>query len=190
MITVKNIIKEGNSNLTKVSKEVVLPLSDADKTLALSLLEYVINSQNPILAEQYNLRPAVGIAAVQVNKLKRMFAMHCVDFDDVLYSYIIINPIITKRSSELTYLPGGEGCLSVEREVSGVTPRYLSLEFKAHKLDFTTHKLELITMVLTGFPAIVFQHEYDHLDGVLFTSKVFDSLPNVSPLWQETDSDQ
>ncbi len=40
------------------------------------MLEYLINSQDPEMAEKYNLRGGIGLAANQVNSLKRMFALH------------------------------------------------------------------------------------------------------------------
>ena len=51
--------------------------------------------------------------------------------------------------------------------------------------DYNTKKLKSVRMRLTGYPAIVFQHEYDHLDGILYTSKMYklDELENVEPLY-------
>src|SRR5690606_2658289 len=115
MILMRNIIREGHPSLTTPSSNVILPLSPADIKLAKDLMEFVQNSQNDELAKKYKLRPAVGLAAPQVNKLIRMFAMHCQDFEGNLYSYVMINPEITKHSKEETYLPTGEGCLSVDR---------------------------------------------------------------------------
>src|SRR5690554_3695077 len=124
MFLMKDIIKEGHPNLNKVSSPILFPLSKDDILLGKKLLRFVINSQNEELAKKYSLRPSVGIAAVQVNVLKRMFAINVVDFDDTLYSYIFINPEIISHSKETTYLPTGEGCLSVDRETNGLTPRY------------------------------------------------------------------
>ena len=48
-------------------------------------------------------------------------------------------------------------------------------------------------MELYGYPAIVFQHEYDHLDGILYTSKMYkvDELdPKILPLYEETEEDE
>ena len=74
----------------------------------------------------------------------------------------------------MVYLPGGEGCLSVERDTKDlVTPRHLRITVKSAILDFATNKIKTITMTLWGYPAIVFQHEYDHLDGILYTDKMY-----------------
>jgi len=185
MILMKDIIKEDNPLLTTKSKDVKLPLSATDLQLANDLMEYVKNSQDDVLAELYELRPGVGLAAIQIGVAKRMFAVHSYDFDSTLYSYIVINPVINKVSKEITYIPGGEGCLSIDRDTSGLTPRFYSLEFSAHLLDPETQTVTPVTKVISGYPAIVFQHEYDHLEGILFTSKLYDTLPQALPLWTE-----
>ena len=109
----KDIIKEGHPNLTKKSNPVKLPVSKEDKEIGLNLLKYCVVSQNEELNELYNLRPGVGLSAVQVNVLKRMFAVHLEDLDGKMYSFIIVNPLITFKSKEMIYLNGGEGCLSI-----------------------------------------------------------------------------
>ena len=76
MITMKNVIREGHKTLTTVAKEVKVPLSAQDKKLLKEMLEYVIHSQDEEMVEKYELRPAVGLAAPQVNVSKRMFAVH------------------------------------------------------------------------------------------------------------------
>jgi peptide deformylase len=47
-------------------------------------------------------------------------------------------------------------------------------------------------MLLVGYPAIVFQHEYDHLDGILYTSKMYkkeDLDPSIEPLYELNNED-
>lgn len=184
MITMKNVIKEGHKTLTTVAKEVKLPLSKNDKKTLKDLLDYVKNSQNPDMVEKYDFRPAVGIAAPQINISKRMFAVHVEDFDGVLYSYALVNPVITKKSSALIYLPGGEGCLSVDRETEGVTPRYDSVTIEALAYLDQTDELIPVKLELDGYIGIVFQHEYDHINGIMYTSKLFPSIPNAKPAFE------
>lgn len=186
MILMKDIIREGHKTLTTVAKEVKLPLSKTDKKLLKDLLQYVKNSQDPDFVEKYQIRPAVGIAAPQVNQSKRMFAVHVEDFDGVLYSYALVNPKITKKSASLIYLPGGEGCLSVDRETEGLTPRYESITIESLAYDEATDKLFPIKLDLNGYIGIVFQHEYDHIDGILYVSKLFPSIPNAKPAFEFT----
>jgi peptide deformylase len=106
-----------------------------------------------------------------------MFAVNFTDFMDEKgkqYTYALINPEIVQKSKEMVYLPGGEGCLSVERNTKGlVTPRHYAIKLKTAIYDFNTNKVKNITLNLEGYPAIVFQHEYDHLDGILFTDKMY-----------------
>lgn len=173
----KDIIMEGNPILRLKSTKVNLPLSSDDLNCAKGLYEYVIVSAVDELVEKYKIRPGVGIAAPQVGINKRMFAINCIDFLDEnqkQYAYLFINPLITYKSKEMVYLPGGEGCLSVSRDTTNlVTPRHLKICIKSAILDFKTNKIKNVTMTLLGYPAIVFQHEYDHLDGILYTDKMF-----------------
>ena len=190
----KDIVKEGNQILRNQSAKVSLPLSNADFNCLKGLYEYVVVSSVDELVKQYDIRPGVGIAAPQVGINKRMFAMNAVDFLDekeTRYLYAIINPQITSKSKELTYLPGGEGCLSVDRATTGlVTPRHYAITAKCSIYDFKTNKIKTVTLKLEGYPAIVFQHEYDHLDGILYTDKMYplEKLnPEILPLYEEVE---
>lgn len=182
MILMKDIIKEGHPNLTKKSKDISFPISNEDKELGLKLLKYCVISQNEELNKLYNLRPGVGISAVQINVLKRMFAIHLNDLDGKIYSMIIVNPKIIKKSKEIIYLNGGEGCLSVDRETTGLTPRHKTITFEAWIYNPKQNRFNFEVKTFTDYPSIVFQHEYDHLDGILYVSKLYDSLPDAKPL--------
>lgn len=183
----KDIIKEGNNILRNKSVNVKLPLSSDDLELITNLYQYVVVSEMPDLVAQYKIRPGVGIAVPQVGVNKRIFAVNFNDFldDDKKYSYVFINPQITYRSKDLVYLPGGEGCLSVDRATNNlVTPRSYKITIKSHIYDFATKKVKFVTLNLEGYPAIVIQHEYDHLDGILFVDKLFkESEINAEPLF-------
>lgn len=190
----KDIVKEGNQILRNKSAKVNLPLSSSDLNCLKGLYEYVVISSMDDLVKQYGIRPGVGIAAPQVGINKRMFAMNAVDFLDekqTKYLFAVINPVITKKSKELTYLPGGEGCLSVDRSTDGlVTPRHYAIEAKCSLYNFETNRIKTVTLRLEGYPAIVFQHEYEHLDGILYTDKMFkeDALdPDIFPLFEESE---
>ena len=50
------------------------------------MIEFVKNSQDPEIAQKYNLRPGVGLAAPQININKRMIAVHAENEDGTLYS--------------------------------------------------------------------------------------------------------
>lgn len=184
MLTMKNVIREGHKTLETVAKEVKLPLSQQDKKLLKELLAYVINSQDEEMVEAHDFRPAVGIAAPQVNVSKRMFAVHVTDFDGILYSYALVNPVLKEKGSKIIYVPGGEGCLSVDRETEGLTPRYDWVVFDALSYDVKTDELIPITIRVEGYVGIVFQHEFDHLNGIMYTTKLFSELPNAKPAFE------
>ncbi|MHC0038604.1 peptide deformylase [Pseudoneobacillus sp. C159] len=163
MLTTKDIIRDGHPTLRKIAEEVKFPVSDEDKQILHSLLEYVKNSQDLEIALQYNLRPGIGLAAPQINVSKRMIAVHVKDEKDQLYSYALINPKIISHSVEKSYLTSGEGCLSVDENIPGYVPRYARITVKGYDEDGNEVKLRL-----KGLPAIVFQHEIDHLNGIMF----------------------
>lgn len=182
MITMKDIVLEGTPVLREVAKEVVLPASDEDKQIAKQLLEYVINSQNQEVADKYNLRPGIGLAAPQINVSKRIIAVHVTDEKGKLYSYALFNPKIISHSVEKTYLSSGEGCLSVDRQVPGYVPRYARITVTG-----TTIEGENVKLRLKGLVAVVFQHEIDHLNGIMFYDHInstdpFASVPDASPI--------
>jgi peptide deformylase len=163
----KDIVREGNPVLREVAKPVPVPLSDEDKQTAKRMLEFLINSQNPEIAEKYSLRPGVGLAAPQIGLSKQMIAVHTTDENEKEYSLVLFNPKIISESVEMTHLEGGEGCLSVDREVQGIVPRHARITVKA-----INENNEEVRLKLKGFPAIVFQHEIDHLNGIMFYDRI------------------
>lgn len=76
----------------------------------------------------------------------------------------MINPRIIARSSEL--VKGWEGCLSIPG-IRGLVPRSQVIEVEYTSRDGQLHRQEL-----TDFVARIFQHEYDHLDGIVFLDRV------------------
>lgn len=183
MILMKDIIQEGHPLLRKRAADVTLPLSDEDFNTIKEMMTYIQMSQDEELSEKYGLRPAVGLAAPQIAVSKRMFCMHTADeTGEILHSYAVINPKIISHSEELTYLPGGEGCLSVDEEKNGLVPRYAKFKAKAYVLNFETKEVKEVLFKLSGYPGVVFQHEYDHLQGVLFVDKKKESLSELKPI--------
>ena len=68
----KDIIQDSDTVIRKKSVNVELPLNAEDKQLLMDMLQYVRDSQDNELAEQNGLRPAVGIAAIQLGIPKKM----------------------------------------------------------------------------------------------------------------------
>ncbi len=176
MITMKDIVREGHPVLREVAEEVEMPPSEEEKETLEEMLQYLINSQDEQICDRYSLRPGVGLAAPQIGVSKRMLAVHFTDFNDKLYSYGLFNPKIVSHSVEKAYLTSGEGCLSVDREVPGYVPRYARVTIKATDLEGNEVKLRL-----RDFAAIVFQHEIDHLNGVMFYDHIDSDNPFKEP---------
>ncbi|MFD2925362.1 peptide deformylase [Halobacillus naozhouensis] len=176
MITMDDIIREGHPALRKVTEKVEIPPREEDKRILEDMLEYLKNSQDEQVCERYGLRPGVGLAAPQINVNKRMLAVHFTDLNDKFYSYGLFNPRIISHSVERTYLSSGEGCLSVDREVPGYVPRYRRVTVKAVDLEGNEVKLRL-----KDYAAIVFQHEIDHLHGIMFYDHIDQEQPFKEP---------
>lgn len=172
-ITSSNIILNPNPILREKCEEVSLPLNKEDKDLLTDMLEYVRNSRDENFCEQYDVRPSVGIAAPQIGVNKKMLAISITYSDDDPLELALVNPKIISNSTQKAYLEGGESCLSVVPDVKGYVPRYNKVTFKA--FDLIQNKE--ITMKLSGYEAIVFQHEYDHLVGHLY----FDHINKADP---------
>jgi len=172
MLLMDDIIRDGHPTLRKVAEEVQLPPSDEDKQILISLLEYVKNSQVPELAAKYGLRPGIGLAAPQINVAKRIIAVHVSDDKGNLYSYGLFNPKIISHSVEQAYLLTGEGCLSVDESIPGYVPRHARVTIKGFDVNGNEVKLRL-----KGLPAVCFQHEIDHLNGIMFYDHINKSDP-------------
>ncbi|MGP4073666.1 peptide deformylase [Piscibacillus sp. B03] len=176
MITMDQIVREGDPVLREKAIELDLPASKEDHNTLEKMLQFIKNSQDDELAKKYNLRPGVGLAAPQIGISKRMLAVHFTDFNDKEYSMGLFNPKIMSHSVEKTYLQGGEGCLSVDRDVPGIVPRYARITVKGVNLEGEEVKLRL-----KGYAAIVFQHEIDHLDGIMFYDHINPDNPLQPP---------
>lgn len=168
-----DIIRDGHPVLRQTAEEVTLPASDEDKKVLSSLMEYIQNSQNPQIASELGIRPGIGMAAPQLNVSKRMIAVHVQDGTGELYSYALFNPKIISHSVEQTVLSSGEGCLSIDEPHPGYVPRYARITVKGVDIDGNEVKLRL-----KGLPAVVFQHEIDHLNGILF----YDHIDKENPM--------
>lgn len=181
MILMKDIVREGHPALRKQAELLSFPLTNEERKLGEDLLDYVKNSQDPDLSEKYSLRPGIGLAAPQVNASVQMFALHITEDKGKTISFVAVNPKIVSHSVEKTYLTSGEGCLSVDRNIEGYVPRYARITIKAFDLDGNEFKMRL-----KGLPAIAFQHELDHLNGVMFFDHIskenpFQEIPNAIP---------
>lgn len=165
MILMNDIIREGNPILRQEAQPVEFPLSAADRKLAADMMTFLENSQDEALAEKYQLRAGVGLAAPQVAVSKQMSAVlvPSQDPEKPILKTVLINPKIISHSVQNVALSEGEGCLSVDRDVPGYVCRHDKITLRYQDLDGQTQKIRL-----KGYPAIVCQHEIDHLHGTLF----------------------
>lgn len=129
--------------------------------------------------------PGVGLAAPQINLPMQLAVIEYAEDDDEERPedapplpkklFVIINPEITKISEEKVL--GIEGCLSIPGLV-GEVERHQAIEVKALNRHGNPVKLKV-----DGWMARIFQHEIDHLNGVLFTDK-------ATQVWKPSEEDE
>lgn len=151
------VITVGHETLRKRADEVA-DVSDQK-------IQTLIDGMIPTMYE----KDGIGLAAPQVDASVRI-AVIVPDpyrFEDYKGKHaealVVINPVITRHS--FFKEDGEEGCLSVPG-VMGVVKRWKSVT-----VSFLNRKGEKVTMKAKGLLARVFQHEIDHLDGILFIDK-------------------
>ncbi len=175
------IIKDTDPLIRRKSEPVELPLSEENKQILREMRQYVLDSTDEEKAKEQNLRPAVGISAIQIGIPRQLTAVVVREYDKndelITYEYMLANPKIVSRSVQSAYLENGEGCLSVPDEHDGYVVR--SARIKVSAYDLLSDKM--ITIRARGYLAIVLQHEIDHFSGVLFYDHINadDPRPNV-----------
>ena len=118
------------------------------------------------MVETMREAPGVGLAAPQVGILSRVIVVEWGDDEDddsKKKLYTLVNPEITKKSSETVL--GVEGCLSIPKFV-GEVERSESVTVKGFNRNGQPVKIKA-----NGWLARIFQHEIDHLEGILFTDR-------------------
>ncbi len=173
-----NILDEKDKTLRKISKEVELPLSKEDKKIIKQIIKQLTYSQIPKYEEKYKLRPGMGLAFPQLGMLKRIIVIVHEYEDQKFNNYVVVNPKIISHSEEKIALETGEGCLSVNREVEGHIPRYARATITGFDPDGKKIKLRVREEL-----AIAFQHEIDHLNGILF----YDHIDKNHPFFTENE---
>ena len=181
LITMTDIIREGNPTLRAVAKEVSLPLSDEDILLGEKMMQFLKHSQDPVMSEKLGLRAGVGLAAPQIDVSKRIIAVLVPNLPDKegnppkeAYSLqeVLYNPKIVSHSVQDAALADGEGCLSVDRVVKGYVVRHARVTVEDFDKPVKKHKIKL-----KGYNAIVVQHEIDHINGVMFYDRINQTNP-------------
>ena len=179
MILMKDIVRDGHEALHRSSNDVNIPPSEEDIELLNDMLTFLKNSQDEEISEKYNLRSGVGLAAPQLGINKRLIAVYF-SYNDKQYKYQLINPKIISHSVEQAYLGGGEGCLSVDEDIEGYVIRNKRITVRAYDINGDQVKIRL-----RGYPAIVVQHEIDHLNGIMF----YDHINSDNPFYVPENAD-
>jgi len=158
---IRSIIAYGDPVLKQKSEKINLSQINELKLLIRDLWDTMYNAKG------------VGIAAPQIGVSKAVFVADFSFFKDeenffeeelINMKQVFINPIIVKEKGEDFTYP--EGCLSIPN-ISENVVRKSSL-----KINFLDEHLVLQEMECSGIIARVIQHEYDHLQGILFTDKL------------------
>lgn len=161
------IIDEYNKKIREVSKEVTFPLTKEQKQRIADMIKYLKMSQNEKYEKKYKLRAGMGLAMIQIGIPERIFVIANELEDGSFEEYTIINPKIISESEEMIYVGEGEGCLSVNRPVEGIVPRHARIKIETYDLDGNKQIIRAREDI-----SIAFQHEIDHLNGILFTDHI------------------
>lgn len=173
-----DILDEKDKRLRMISKDATFPLSNEDKELIKRAIDELTYSQIENLAEKYELRPGMGLAFPQLGLNKRIIIIVHEVKDGVFDEYVFINPKIISYSNEMIAADVGEGCLSVNREVEGHVPRYARVTVEGYDIDGNKIKVRAREEL-----SIAFQHEIDHLNGILF----YDRINKEKPFFNENE---
>lgn len=163
-----DILDERKSKLLRMpSEEIIFPMDVKDKELLENMIVYLRKSQDEEYAKKNHIRAGMGLAAVQLGILKRFFAISYKMDDGTFVEYKVINPKILSTSVEEIYVEEGEGCLSVSHDVDGIVPRFARITVGFYD-ENGNYKEERVREEI----AIAFQHEIDHLNGIVYIDKI------------------
>lgn len=159
------ILKYGNPLLYQKSKKVYNPTSFEVKKIIKSMKKIIEKlSASGIAAPQIGFPLAIAIFKVPKETDNPKYAL-TPEFDPNGVDLTeMINPSYKPLSEEMQ--EEWEGCLSIPGML-GLTPRYLHIEYAFQDLSGRT-----LIRKASGFHARIIQHEVDHLEGILFPSKI------------------
>ena len=100
MILMHDIVRDGDPVLRQIAKPLTFPLDRHYLKLAHEMMAYLINSQDPKIAEKHQLRAGVGLAAPQVGESVQIAALLVPDNDGkIIFKEIYVNPKIIAEST-------------------------------------------------------------------------------------------
>ena len=161
-MAVRDIALMGNDVLKRVAEPVADPSAPEIAELARDMRETLENIAS------------TGIAAPQVFVSKRLFVYrvpeHLIPPGSKLKPIswrVVINPVLEPLVEEKGPI-GFEKCLSIPG-LHGAVPRYPRVRVRAQQLDGSA-----LEITAAGYHARLLQHEYDHLDGILYPQRMTD----------------
>ncbi len=167
-----DILDEKDKRLRMISKDATFPLNKEYKKLIQRAIDELTYSQIEEYEKKYNLRPGMGLAFPQLGINERIIIIvHEVE-EATFDNYVVINPKIVSYSEEMIAADAGEGCLSVNRDVEGHVPRHARVTIEGFDEDGNKIRIRAREEL-----SIAFQHEIDHLNGILFYDRIDKSKP-------------
>lgn len=152
------VIQITEPNELKILKAVSTDVNPKDKLIPHIAKRMYLAMRNPA-------NPGIGIAAPQVGINRNLFWVQRLDKPGEPFEFYI-NPKIVWRSDLLR--KGMEGCLSIPEDRGDVYRNYtIKVTYFDLKGNFNEEMIE-------GFTAVIFQHEEDHLNGILFTDRIIE----------------
>lgn len=169
-MTVREIVTVGHPVLRERAREITVDELAAPETQAFidDLVATMRHANGAGLAAN-QVGHAIRIAVIEVNKNPRY------PYKPPIPLTVIVNPVIEPIDGELVAI--NEGCLSVPN-LRGTVERYVNVRVRYLDRDGVLHD-----EVKRGLTAGTFQHECDHLDGVLFLDRVTD--PTTFTTWEQ-----
>jgi peptide deformylase len=175
-MAVLKVLRMGNPLLRKRSEEV------SEDEIRTKEFKRLIRDMFDTMRHQIG----IGLAAPQIGILKRVVVIGTEEENPRypkaprLTDHILINPVLTPLNQPKEGDGFWEGCLSVPG-MRGYVERPSKLQ-----IEYFDEKWNHIKKTVEGFPAIVYQHECDHLDGVLYVDRL--KTPTMFGFTEEMDT--
>lgn len=167
-----NILDEKDLHLRKISVDAKLPLSKEYNKIIDQIIKELTYSQIEELEKKYDLRPGMGLAFPQIGINERIIVIVHEYEDGKFDNYVVVNPKIISSSNEMIAAEAGEGCLSVNRDVEGHIKRFARVTIEGYDVKGNKIKIRAREEL-----SIAFQHEIDHLNGILFYDRIDKNKP-------------
>lgn len=167
-----NILDETDKRLRKISKDATLPLTKEYKNIIKHIIKELTYSQIEELSKKYDLRPGMGLAFPQLGINERIIVVVHEYEEGKFDNFVVVNPKIISTSEEMIAAECGEGCLSVNRDVPGHVKRHARITVVGYDEDGNMIRVRAREDV-----SIAFQHEIDHLNGILFYDRIDKNKP-------------